>query len=59
VRRRACSVDPGGTGLTEADIRAAERARLVAPGAAAAREFLARWDRAGYPRERRGVDPQG
>src|SRR4051812_32311599 len=59
VRRRAFSVDTSGTGLTEFDIGAAERAQLVASGAAAAREFLARWNWADYLRECRGVDPQG
>jgi hypothetical protein len=59
VRRRAFSVDTSGTGLTEFDIGAAERAQLVASGAPAAREFLARWDWADHLRECRGVDPQG
>ncbi|MGY1710865.1 patatin-like phospholipase family protein [Geodermatophilus sp. SYSU D00758] len=58
VRRRAFSVDTTGTGLTEFDIGAAERARLAAAGARAAREFLAGWDWAEYLRECRGVaDP--
>jgi NTE family protein len=59
VRRRAFSVDTSGTGLTEFDIGVVERAQLVASGAAAAREFLARWNWADYLRECRGVAPQG
>jgi NTE family protein len=54
VRRRAFSVDTSGTGLTEFDVSAAERARLVAAGTTAAREFLAGWSWADYLRECRG-----
>ncbi|RBY74913.1 Patatin [Geodermatophilus sp. TF02-6] len=55
VRRRAFSVDTTGTGLTDFDVGAAERARLVTAGQRAAREFLAGWDWAGYLRDCRGV----
>ncbi|SHN87971.1 NTE family protein [Geodermatophilus obscurus] len=55
VRRRAFSVDTSGTGLTEFDVDEAERARLVASGSAAARDFLAGWSWADYLRECRGA----
>jgi len=55
VRRRAFSVDTTGTGLTEFDVGEAERARLVAAGTAAARDFLAGWDWAEYLRACRGA----
>ena len=54
VRRRAFSIDTSGTGLTEFDVGDAERARLVASGAEAARAFLADWDWAAYLGECRG-----
>ena len=41
-------VDTSETGLTEYDVGAAERARLVESGAAAALDFLAGWDWGGY-----------
>jgi hypothetical protein len=44
----AFPVDTSETGLTEYDVGAAERARLVESGAAAARDFLAGWDWGGY-----------
>jgi NTE family protein len=55
VRRRAISVDTSGTRATDFHIGPAERARLVAAGATAARDFLAGWDWAGYLRECRGA----
>lgn len=55
VRRRAFSVDTSGTGLTEFGIGAAERARLLASGTAAARTFLAGWSWADYLRQCRGA----
>ncbi|MGY2075054.1 patatin-like phospholipase family protein [Blastococcus sp. SYSU DS0828] len=56
VRRRAFSIGTSGTGLTEFDIDEAERARLIAAGERAAREFLAGWDWDAYLRDCRGVD---
>ena len=58
VRRRAFSIDTTGTGLTEFDVGAAERVRLVASGTAAARDFLAGWSWADYLRECRGAYPR-
>ncbi|MGY1682290.1 patatin-like phospholipase family protein [Geodermatophilus sp. SYSU D01176] len=55
VRRRAFSIDTTGTGLTEFDVDAAERARLIASGTAAARDFLAGWSWPDYLRECRGA----
>ncbi|TFV58133.1 Patatin [Geodermatophilus sp. DF01-2] len=55
VRRRAFPIDTTGTGLTEFDIGVAERARLIASGSAAAREFLAGWNWEEYLRECRGT----
>ncbi len=51
VRRRAFSIDTTGTGLTEFNVGAAERTRLVASGTAAARAFLAGWSWKAYLRQ--------
>ncbi len=55
MRRRSFAIDTSGTGLTEFDVGDAERARLVASGTAAARDFLAGWSWEDYLSECRGA----